>query len=193
MSRRIGEKGIAFVVMMILLIVVCLGILAMSNGVSNMTRSAKNYDRSNQCYDAANAGLTMARGHLLGLAETDPLPDVSAGPTVKNLNLPNGTLGSVQFFPQIQANKTKTNQSIDKYDGKTLICTIYYYEYTLVSTAQNLPAKRALTQDVTLVRTKTYDTALVHMILWATGPSLPAAILGSRVTRTWLRFIPTGL
>ena len=63
--------------MMILLVVVCLGILAMSNGVSNMTRSAKNYDRSNQCYDAANAGLTVTRGYLVGLAADAAVPERS--------------------------------------------------------------------------------------------------------------------
>ncbi|RPJ30604.1 MAG: hypothetical protein EHM35_12605, partial [Planctomycetaceae bacterium] len=70
MSNRFaghGQRGVALIIVLVILIVVSLGILAMSNGVVNMRRSSIVFGHANEAYNAASAGLNAARGYVKGV------------------------------------------------------------------------------------------------------------------------------
>lgn len=71
-ARGNQEKGIALIIVIAVMIVVSLGILALTNGVGNMQRSAVSFGRADVSYSAATTGLSVARAYIKGLSyETD--------------------------------------------------------------------------------------------------------------------------
>lgn len=74
-----GQRGAALVIMLAVLIVVSIGILAMTNGIGNMQRSAVNFGRADQAYNAASTGLNAARAYLKSLAFETVIENVTFG------------------------------------------------------------------------------------------------------------------
>ena len=137
MMRRVCgcERGMALVVVLMVLIVVSLGIIALTNGVANMHRTPTEFGRSDEAYNAATAGLNVARGYLNGLAYDTATPSV----------LPQGTVGTATYNVAIAYTSLAPESTAD---GKT---TWYRRIYTVTSTGACEHARRILQQSLTLI------------------------------------------
>ncbi len=152
-----GQRGVALMIVLAILVVVSLGILAMSNGAVNMRRSSIMFGRANEAYNAASAGLSAARGYLKGLsyentAITSLAGTLGAAGYDVSIALTGQTPAGTPITQKIFDNSG--NEIPDKYIKK------WVKTYTIASTGASNPAKRVLRYKVSVTKTQLISSML---------------------------------
>lgn len=146
-QRKERQKGVALILVLASLIIVSLGILAMTNGVSNMSRTAVSFGQADESYNAATAGLSAARAYIKGLGyEQTPQSTLT------------GTVGAGQYTTTILYDHEDDPIETRSQDDGSIVYTTKKKYYTVTAVGTSGKARRTLRYMLIMRQTETQST-----------------------------------